>query len=85
MALGDRFLDYLAPNATDRGRRTRYGRTALNLDKRVCHDRRRSEIIGRDIWYELAEHVYFHHSKSTFRDDWSCSAGSRLRTWGGFA
>lgn len=66
VAIGDRFLDYLTlttdaePNSLDRRR------IVLNLDKRnMPRPDVESEVIKLlNYRYELAERVYFHHSKN---------------------
>ena len=66
VALGERFLDYLTLTTDDEGRPVDRRRVALNLDKAgMPRPDVESEVVKLlEYRYELAERVYFHHSKN---------------------
>jgi HD superfamily phosphohydrolase len=65
-AIGERFLDYLTVNSGTDGLKADRARLVLNLNKRgMPRPDVESEVVKLLSYrYELAERVYFHHSKN---------------------
>jgi uncharacterized protein len=66
MAVGERFLDYLSITSPNEARTMDQNRLVLNLDKKAMpRPDVESEVVKLMSYrYELAERVYFHHSKN---------------------